>query len=436
MSEQEGKFSRRDFLGAVTAVSTVVVAAQGCSKPSAEMPALLAQAPDGAPIKAGLIGCGGRGTGAANDFLKAGNNLVVTALCDPFQDRLDSCRENLKKAGQNIADDHCFVGLDGYKKVIESGVDLVIMATPPYFRPQHFAAAIDAGKHVFMEKPVSVDPVGTRKVLEYAEKATQKGLSVVTGNQRRNQYHYLKALKYVRDGAIGELVGGQVYWNQAQLWYRERQKGWSDMEWMIRDWVNWLWLSGDHIVEQHVHNIDVMNWFMNSHPVKAVGMGGRARRVTGDQYDFFAVDYEMASGVHAMSMCRQINGCVNNVSETMVGSKGVCSLSGGMAKLVDAKGKIIWEWNKDNEPEKNPYEQEHITLVTAIRSNKPVNMAKDIAESVLTAIMGRTAAYTGKLVTWEEMMQSTETLGVANVAMGPVPELQTLKVAIQGIDKK
>lgn len=435
MSDQESKFSRRDFLGAVAAVSTVAMAAGSCAKKGAEMPALAPQAPDGAPIKAGLIGCGGRGTGAAKDFLKAGNNLVITAIGDTFQDRLDSCRQQLTKEGQNISNDRCFVGLDAYKKVIDSGVDLVIMATPPFFRPEHFAAAIDAGKHVFMEKPVAVDPVGVKQILQAAEKATQKGLSVVTGNQRRNQYHYLKSLQMVRNGAIGDLVGGQVYWNQSQLWYKEREKGWSDMEWMIRDWVNWVWLSGDHIVEQHVHNIDVMNWFMNTHPVKAVGMGGRARRVTGDQFDFFAVDYEMANGVHVMSMCRQINGCVNNVSETMVGSKGFCRLSSGMAQLTDAKGKVIWEWNKEKEPEKNPYEQEHVALVTAIRNNKPVNMAKDIAESVLTAIMGRTAAYTGKEVTWDEMMQSGEKLGVANLALGPVPELKTLKVAIPGTEK-
>ncbi|NLP08984.1 Gfo/Idh/MocA family oxidoreductase, partial [bacterium] len=294
MSDQESKFSRRDFLGAVAAVSTIAVATGSCAKKGAEIPVLAAQAPDGAPIKAGLIGCGGRGTGAAKDFLKAGNNLVITAIGDTFQDRLDSCREQLKKEGQNISDDRCFVGLDAYKKVIDAGVDLVIMATPPFFRPEHFRAAIDAGKHVFMEKPVAVDPMGVKQILQAAEQATQKGLSVVTGNQRRNQYHYLKALQMIRNGAIGDLVGGQVYWNQSQLWYKERQKGWSDMEWMIRDWVNWVWLSGDHIVEQHVHNIDVMNWFMNAHPVKAVGMGGRARRITGDQFDFFAVDYEMA----------------------------------------------------------------------------------------------------------------------------------------------
>ncbi len=434
MSEQENKFSRRDFIGRVSAVASVAAAAQlACSKVEFKLPQLLPQAPDGMPLRAGLIGCGGRGTGAADNFLKAGNNLVISAMCDTFADRLAACKEKLTKAGQNIPEERCFVGFDGYKKVIDSGVDVVIMATPPYFRPEHFAAAIDAGKHVFMEKPVAVDPVGIKTILEYAEKAKQKGLSVVTGNQRRNQLRYLKALKLVREGAIGEIVGGQVYWNQSQLWYRNREKNWSDMEWMIRDWVNWIWLSGDHIVEQHVHNIDVMNWFLDAHPVKAVGMGGRARRVTGDQYDYFAVDYEMANGLHYLSMCRQINGCENNVSETIVGSKGTLYL--GAAKMVDLKGKVIWQWDKEKEPEKNPYEQEHVTLVTAIRENKPVNMAKDIAESVMTAIMGRQAAYTGKLVTWDEMMQSTMKLGVAKMEMGPVPELATLKPPVPGTEK-
>lgn len=434
MSEHESQFSRRHFIGAVSAAGALAVACSNAAKTKFDTPALLPQAPDGQPLRAGVIGCGGRGTGAANDFLKAGPNLVVTAICDTFEDRMLKCKESLAKAGQNISADRCFVGLDAYKKVIDSGIDLIITATPPYFRPTHFSAAIEAGKHVFMEKPVCVDPVGARVIMDYADKAAQKGLCVVTGNQRRSQYHYWQALKLVREGAIGELVGGQVYWNQSQLWFRERDPKWSDMEWMIRDWVNWQWLSGDHIVEQHVHNIDVMNWFFNDHPVKAVGMGGRARRVTGDQYDYFSVDFEMSSGVHVMSMCRQVNGCVNNVSETLVGSKGICYLGGG-AKMVDLKGKVIWEWNKEKEPEKNPYEQEHVNLVTAIRTNKPINMAKDIAVSTLTAIMGRTAAYTGKLVTWDEMMESTAQYGVANLVMGAVPEMKEFKVPVQGTEK-
>jgi len=301
------KLTRRGFI-------QTSVAAAAAALTVLRVRAAPAAVPEGPPLKAGLVGCGGRGTGAAENILSSAPDIRITALADVFQDRLDSARKALSERGQEIPDSRCFVGFDAYKKLIATDVDIVLLATPPHFRSTHFAAAVEAKKHVFMEKPVAVDPAGVRSVLATGEKAKELGLSVVAGTQRRHKRSYIETYKRIADGAIGEIVAARCYWNQSQLWYKERDPKWSDMEWMIRDWVNWTWLSGDHIVEQHVHNIDVINWFTGKHPVKAVGMGARMRRVTGDQYDFFAIDFEFDGGLHLQSMCRQINGCANNVS--------------------------------------------------------------------------------------------------------------------------
>ena len=433
MSEELEKkdLSRRTFIGGA-AVAGVALAA--CAAPAKEEVVSLgpkmtlgpALAPDGEPIRAGVIGCGGRGTGAAGNFLSAGPNLQVVSLADTFEDRLENCRGRLKEQhGAEIADDQCFTGFDAYKKLLETDINYVIIATPPFYRPEFFKAAIEAKKNVFMEKPVCVDPVGARSIMETAEKATALNLKVATGTQRRHQKNYIETYNRIMDGAIGQITAARAYWNQSQLWFKERQKGWSDMEWMIRDWVNWGWLSGDHIVEQHVHNVDVINWFTNSHPVNAVGMGARARRVTGDQYDFFAVDYEMENGIHMMSMCRQVDGCENNVSEYIVGTKGSSNCSD---TIYDLDGNIVWKYEpaKDeagNDKDTSPYVQEHIDLVTCIREDKPINEAENTAISTLTAVMGRTSAYTGKKVTWDEMMASDTTLGPDEMKLGSYPEL-------------
>lgn len=407
------------FIGGA-AVAGVALAA--CGAPSREEQVSLGPkitlgpelAPDGEPIRAGVIGCGGRGTGAAGNFLSSGPNLQVVALADTFEDRLTSCRERLKEQhGAEIADDHCFAGVDGYRKLLESDINYVIIATPPYFRPDQFKAAVEARKHIFMEKPAGVDPVGARSIMESAERATALNLKIVTGTQRHHQKNYIETYNRIMDGAIGQITSARAYWNQSQLWFRERQEGWSDMEWMIRDWVNWCWLSGDHIVEQHMHNIDVINWFTHSHPVNAVGMGGRARRVTGDQYDFFAVDYEMENGIHMLSMCRQVDGCENNVSEYIVGTRGSSNCAD---TIYDLDGNVVWKYeaSKDeagNDADTSPYVQEHIDLITCIREDKPINEATNTAISTLTAVMGRTSAYTGQLVTWDEMMSSDTSLG-------------------------
>ena len=388
------------------------------------------------------MGCGGRGTGAANNFLNAGANLKITALGDVFQDRLDNCRKNLtEKKKQEIPDANCFLGFDAIHRVIDSGVDIVLLATPPFFRPDLFAACIKAGKHVFMEKPVAVDPVGARSIMETADKADAAGLVVATGTQRRSQRDYAATYEMIQKGSIGDIVAANCYWNGGQLWYRTPQEGWSDMEYMIRDWVNWSWLSGDHIVEQHVHNLDVINWFTGSHPVKAVGMGGRARRVTGDQFDFFSVDFTYENGIHVHSMCRQIDGCVNNVSEEIRGTRGSSNCKNTINGPDGAKA-WSYDYGKDDRgrPRKNvkvsPYDQEHIELVTAIRTKRPFNNAKNTATATLAAIMGRISCYTGKAVTWDEMMKSDLRLGPKKLAMGPVDIKAVIPVPGKGKDPK
>ncbi|HEX3006982.1 MAG TPA: Gfo/Idh/MocA family oxidoreductase, partial [Bacteroidales bacterium] len=362
-----------------------------------------------------------------------------TAIADIFPDRIAECREKLKNEMKvELSDDQCFLGFDAYQKVIESGVDIVILATPPHFRPKQFADAVNAGKHVFMEKPVAVDPVGARTIMAAAKKAESLGLTVVTGTQRRHQKDYVETYKKIMDGAIGDIVGANCYWNQGQLWFRKKEASWSDMEAMIRDWVNWTWLSGDHIVEQHVHNIDVINWFTGKHPVKAVGFGARHRRVTGDQYDMFSVDYVYDNGLHMHSMCRQIDGTPSNVSEYVVGTNG---MSNCQNTIYNPDGSVLWtyEYPKDDQGKPmdrvkiSPYDQEHIDMITAIRTNKPINEAENTAVSTLVGIMGRISAYTGKEVTWDEMMNSELKLGPDVYVLGPMD--MTPKIPVPGEGK-
>ena len=308
----ENKMDRRSFLGTSAKIGVVGMVGGGallasCAKKDKGpvyiplrqpdeyyIPELPDKAIDGKPLKAGVIGCGGRGSGAIMNLLDAADGITVTALGDTFADRLNSLKDKLKEQrNQVVPDENCFVGFDAYKKVIDSGVDMVVVATPPVFRPTHFQYATEKGVHSFLEKPIAVDAKGYRLIMATAKQAQAKGLSVVCGTQRHHQRPYVEAFKKIQEGMIGEITGGNVYWNQGMLWYKERQKGWSDMEWMIRDWVNWKWLSGDHIVEQHVHNIDVFNWmFGYKHPIKATAFGSRQRRITGDQYDFFSVDFD------------------------------------------------------------------------------------------------------------------------------------------------
>ena len=342
-----------------------------------------------------------------------------------------------KEKGIDIPDENCFIGFDAFEKVIDSGVDIIILATPPKFRPEHFEAAVKARKHVFMEKPVAVDPAGIRQILAAAKMAESLVLKVVTGTQRRHQRDYIEVLKEVNKGAIGQIVSANIYWSGGKLWHRDSNPSWSEMEWMIRDWVNWCWLSGDHIVEQHVHNIDVMNWFIGTHPTKALGFGSRQRRITGDQFDNFSIDFEFENGMHAHSMCRQINGCDGGVYERLQGTLGSTNCRN---QILDLEGNPIYEfaYPKDEKDKikqkeiKSPYVQEHIDLVTCIRKNIPINTAEETAISTLVAIMGRVSAYTGKTVTYDEIMNSDMKLGPKTYIMGNIGYMGNAKVPIPG----
>lgn len=397
MSERKGGMTRREVLSASALAALSAYVAAGSH--------VFAQGSD--RLKVGLIGCGGRGTGAAHDCARADRGVVIWALGDMFQDRLNGCRDTVKGLGEQcqVTDDRCFVGLDAYRKVIASGVDIVILATPPGFRPTHFAAAVEAGKHVFMEKPVATDAPGARIMFKAAEQAEQKKLCVVAGTQRRHQRSYIETVRRIHEGAIGKIVGGQVYWNGGGVGggVGPKQPGQTDLEWMIRHWYQFIWLCGDNIVEQHVHNIDIANWVMQGHPEKCVANGGRSQRNDPNRFpqawDNFTVDFVYPGDIHIMSMCRHWDNCPGNVSERFAGTKGFTNASSAIW------GETSWNFSGDNP---NPYVQEHVDLIRAIRSGNPINEARQVTESTLTAIMGRTAAYTGQEITWEQIMNSQD----------------------------
>ncbi len=385
-------------------------------------------------IRVGLVGCGSRGMGAVRNCVDSSPNVEVVALGDLFQDRIDTCLSTIRKDGEKdwsssqpwqhadkvkVTPETCFTGFDAYKKVINSGVDLVILATSPHFRPMHLKAAIEAGKNVFMEKPVAVDPVGIRSVIQSSELAKTKGLAIVAGTQRRHDPKYVEVIKRVHNGDIGELVAGQCYWLGpcVRNWgfYHERQPSWTDMETQCRNWYFYAWQSGDHIVEQHVHNIDVINWAMGGHPVTAMGMGGRQVRIEpefGNIYDHFAVEFEYANGARILSMARQTMECAERVAERIVGSKGVA-----VAGLIEGAKPFKYEG-----PTPNPYEQEHADLIQSIRDGRPLNEGQQVAESTMTAILGRMSAYTGRAIKWDWAMNaSKQDLTPPTYELGPLP---------------
>jgi len=371
-------------------------------------------------LEVGVIGCGGRGTGAATDALNAGDNVKVTALADVFPDRVQSARSHLASMGERgvVPDDRCFSGFDAYQKLLKTGVHIVILATPPHFRPFHFEAAIAAGKHVFMEKPVAVDPAGVRRVIAAARVAQSKRLCVVAGTQRRHESSYLAAMEHVQGGGLGEVVAARCYWNQGGLWVNEQQPSWSGMEWQLRNWLYFTWLSGDHIVEQHIHNIDVVNWAFGAMPVKCVALGGRQARTEakfGHIFDHFAVEFEYPGNRFALSMCRQQDGTASRVEEVIHGSMGKLVTRPGFAQVDGAKA---WRWSGKNN---NPYVQEHVDLQRAIRADDPVNEGERVAHSTLCAIMGRMAAYTGQEVSWQQALESPLDLTPASYEFGDLP---------------
>lgn len=418
--------SRRDVL------KMAGIAIAGSTFPSIIVPNRAFAGVNSETLKIGLIGCGGRGSGAANQALKADPNVVLHAVGDIFQDKMDSSVENLKKLHGNkvtVDEGRKFIGFDAYQKVLDSGVDVVLLATPPFFRPQHLTAAINAGKHVFCEKPVAVDGPGVRKVLEAAKLAKEKNLSLMSGFCWR--YHFPKRESFGRilDGAIGDISVIHNTYNTGTLWSFPRKSNWTDAEYTLRNWTYYTWLAGDHIVEQAVHSIDMMSWAMGGKlPISAIGTGGRQVRVEelyGNIFDHFAVTYEYENGVKGFHHSRQQANCENSYQVESFGSKGRAMVN--CAKNVhEIYGKKNWKYEgKGNDM----YQTEHDELFASIRKGKPLNDGEYMAHSTLLAIMGRMAAYTGKQITWEQALNSAERLGPENITSWdmPLPKVEVAK---------
>ncbi|MFM7206102.1 MAG: Gfo/Idh/MocA family protein [Planctomycetaceae bacterium] len=386
--------SRRDLLrvaGTTAAVATSTLGMRGvhADNPSADV------------IKVGLVGAGGRGRGALSQTLSVpGSSVKLTAIADAFKNNVDGTMKSLQEMPDKVdcPESRQYDGLEGYKRVIDA-CDLVILATPPGFRPAHFQAAVDAGKHIFMEKPVCIDSHGARLVLEAARRADEKKLKVVVGLQRRYQTNYREALAKVREGLIGDIIGGQVYWNGSGIWYRDRQPGQNEMQFQVNNWYHFNWLCGDHICEQHVHNIDIANWFLDRLPISAYGVGGRQNRVPSQPseiYDHHAVNFTYPGGVRIASQCKQFPGGENHVEEHFQGTKGQLSLHPGHARITDMNGAEVWKFSGANP---DPYQVEHDELHAAIRTDTPKNDAYYGATSSFSAVLGRLATYSGK--TWK-----------------------------------
>ncbi len=367
-------------------------------------------------IKIALIGCGGRGTGAAAQALSTKENVKLVAMADAFQDRLDKCHSVLKQKFANSdkisvgeADKH--VGFDAYKEAIDKA-DVVLLTTTPGFRPIHFKYAIEKNKHVFMEKPLATDAPGIRSVLKTAALAKEKKLNVVVGLQRHYQESYLACLDQIRAGKIGKIVSGQVYWNSAGVWVRERKEGQTEMEYQMRNWYYFNWLCGDHIVEQHIHNIDVANWFIGEFPLHAQGMGGREVRVDkkyGQIFDHHFVEFTYPSGAVISSQCRHQKGCLDNVSESFMGTEGkIYTDSQNKGIITDYEGKIIYEHQGMNDP--NPYQTEHDKLFASIRNGGLISDAEYSAKTTMSAILGRMATYSGQKITFDDALNKGRSL--------------------------
>jgi predicted dehydrogenase len=384
-------------------------------------------------LKVGLVGCGGRGTGAARQMLVADSNVVVHAMGDAFADRLDKAKQQLtkdKEIGARVkpSPDLQFTGLDAFQKVLQSDVDVVILATPPGFRPMMFEAAVKAGKHVFMEKPVAVDGPGVRQVLEAAKIAKQKNLKVGVGLQRRHQPNYNDIIKRIHDGAIGDVVAQRCYWNGGPVGPKAKRddlaktmgRAPTEMEYQLRNWYMFNWLCGDHIVEQHIHNLDVCNWVKNGYPVRCHGLGGRAYQQgpdSGEIFDHHAVEYEYEDGSRMFSQCRQIPGCMNSVDEAVIGTKGSCDVS----KFI-IRGENAYRYKAREGESNDGHQLEHYPLMKAIRNNLDFNEAERGAMSSLTAIMGRIATWTGQIIESKQVLESKVSLMPAKLAWDAEPQ--------------
>ena len=397
-------------------------------------------------IRVGLIGCGGRGTGAGIiDCAESSKGIELVAMGDLFQDHIDEApdriRRNLEKRNLSVKDiykvtpETTFVGFDSYQKVIDSGVDMVILTTPPNFRPMHLRAAVEAGKHVFMEKPVAVDPVGVRSIIESSKIAKQKGLTLVSGTQMRRLKSNLETIKRIHDGAIGEINGGQCFrsggamrnWRSSE---KVKKSEWSEMEYQIRRWLLWTWLSGDFVVEMHVHNLDIMNWIINAHPVKCIGVGGRQARTGyeyGNIYDHITVEYEYPNDVRVEYMGAQIDNFTNRSNQRVTGTKGSAVLDFRKG-IITGKNPFVFDGKSPN-----PSVLQYKEMIDSIRNAKGINEGQQIAESTMTAILGRMSAYTGKTLEWDwALNESKLDLSPAKMEFGDIPRRP---VAVPGITK-
>lgn len=446
--KKENNVSRRTFLKSSALAGTVGIIGGGgasgflssCSTDNKSgsaplkepgsyyVPDLPDMATDGKQLKAGVIGCGGRGSGAALDFLNSANDVTIIALGDVFEERVNTLADKLK-ADKNIdiPANMRFVGLDAYKHVIDSGVDIIIECTPPFFRPLHFEYAVEKNKHCFLEKPFFVDAVGYRKIMATAKQAQAKNLSVVTGAIRRHQRSYVASHQQIMNGAIGEITGGTVHYNVGKSWSRERQPGWSDLEYMLKDWTNWIWLSGDIMLQILFHNIDAFVWLTGLKPVSALAFGSRSRIVAGTQYDNFSVDFVMENNVHIHGMTRKIDGCTNGVSNFIQGTKGSWTglgTVGGECFIKDLEGNVIWEFNEEEEKKNfkqtNPFVLEHVNLVNSIRKNTPIEQVSEISVGNMFGVMARESAYTGLETQWDTMTSSALDYTPADMNMGPM----------------
>jgi predicted dehydrogenase len=421
--------SRREFLKGSTAAAVV----GSLAGQLALAPRVFAAGSD--VLKVGLVGCGGRGTGAASQALHADANVQLTAMGDAFADKLESSLATLQNS--DVADkvvvssDRKFVGIDAYKQVIDSGIDVVVLATPPHFRPAHLQYAVEKGKHSFVEKPVAVDGPGVRSMFATCELARQKNLAIVSGLCWRYHAGMRATFARVLDGTIGDIVAIQATYLTQTLKKFPRLPDWSDMEFQLRNWNGFTWLSGDFNVEQHVHSLDKVAWAMHDEPpVRCTGVGGRQARTgneSGNVYDHFSVVYEYANGIKAFCTCRQMDGCANDVNDHIFGTKGTCHT---IDNEISVDGKTTWKFRPGKGESVDMYQSEHNELFASIRSGSPINNGDYMTRSTLMAIMGRMSAYTGKVITWEQALNSKETLGPERIEWGPIP---TPPVAVPGV---
>lgn len=395
-------------------------------------------------LKLAVIGCGGRGTGAAVQALTADPDVELVAMADAFKDRLEESLLSIQEHFENdrtivVKEENRFVGFDAYKRAIDEA-DVVILATPPGFRPEHFEYAIAQDKHVFMEKPVATDPAGVRRVLRSAKLAKEKKLNVVVGLQRHYEEKYNALYGQLQEGSIGKIISGQVYWNSGGVWVRKREPNQTELEYQMRNWYYFNWLCGDHILEQHIHNIDVANWFLGEYPSMAQGMGGREVRNDldhGEIFDHHFVEFSYPSGAIISSQCRHQPGCFNRVDEAFQGTLGSVVTSKGI--ITDLEGKEMFKHDGKEDP--NPYQVEHDRFFAAIRNkNEVIADAENGAKATLSAIMGRMATYSGEVITWDQALNSSLQLVPDNLnwdSEAPVlPDAQgRYKIPVPGVTK-